>query len=61
VDAPFSQHPWWWMGGKSEIRNSERVGVSCIRSYAIVPFPLPIGRGVFFVMSEKRGVEILLA
>jgi hypothetical protein len=30
-------------------------------SYAIVPFPLPIGRGVFFVMSEKRGVEILLA
>ena len=23
-------------------------------SYAIVPLPLPIGRGVFFVMSEKR-------
>jgi len=31
--------------------------VSC----AIVPLPLPIGRGVFFVKSEKTGVEVLLA
>ena len=43
----------WHLGScAGEIRqdNCLRTGNSC----AIVPLPLPIGRGVFFVMSEKR-------
>ena len=67
VNAPFSRcSRWWWVANpKSEIRNPKFRAVAgrefrqdyCLHttiSYAIVPLPLPIGRGVFFVMSEMR-------
>ena len=52
---------WKIRNPKSEIRNpkfsvcGQAFCLHTMVSYAIVPLPLPIGRGVFFVMSEKRG------